>query len=96
MLPFLQPIDFRAMVLAKNLIGNNTPLKLPAMLVKIKTPNYRCIWQARPRRRIYAGRLIPERREWWRAALTMLTSFRLCGQWGSDERAFGLLKTLPV
>ncbi len=37
-LPFLQPIQLSAMVLAKNLLGNNTPLKLPAMLVKIKTP----------------------------------------------------------
>ncbi|EFH3100419.1 NADH:flavorubredoxin reductase NorW [Escherichia coli] len=37
-LPFLQPIQLSGMVLAKNLLGNNTPLKLPAMLVKIKTP----------------------------------------------------------
>ncbi|MEN1361659.1 hypothetical protein AAIH09_33650, partial [Pseudomonas aeruginosa] len=37
-LPFLQPIQLSAMVMAKNLLGNNTPLKLPAMLVKIKTP----------------------------------------------------------
>ncbi|EPN3937941.1 NADH:flavorubredoxin reductase NorW [Escherichia coli] len=29
-LPFLQPIQLSAMVLAKNLLGNNTPLKLPA------------------------------------------------------------------
>ncbi|WP_407257097.1 FAD-dependent oxidoreductase [Klebsiella pneumoniae] len=37
-LPFLQPIQLSAMVLAK-IFGNNTPLKLLAMLVKIKTPN---------------------------------------------------------
>ncbi len=37
-MPFLQPIQLSGMVLAKNLLGNNTPLKLPAMLVKIKTP----------------------------------------------------------
>jgi nitric oxide reductase FlRd-NAD(+) reductase len=37
-LPFLQPIQISAMYLAKNLLGNNTPLKLPAMLVKVKTP----------------------------------------------------------
>lgn len=37
-LPFLQPIQIGAMVLAKNLLGISTPLKLPAMLVKVKTP----------------------------------------------------------
>ncbi len=37
-LPFLQPIQLSAMYLAKNLLGANTPLKLPAMLVKVKTP----------------------------------------------------------
>ncbi|MDK9604457.1 NADH:flavorubredoxin reductase NorW [Lelliottia wanjuensis] len=37
-LPFLQPIQLSAMYLAKNLLGANAPLKLPAMLVKVKTP----------------------------------------------------------
>lgn len=37
-LPFLQPIQLSAMYLAKNLLGGNAPLKLPAMLVKVKTP----------------------------------------------------------
>ncbi|MDK9366273.1 NADH:flavorubredoxin reductase NorW [Lelliottia wanjuensis] len=37
-LPFLQPIQISAMYLAKNLLGVNAPLKLPAMLVKVKTP----------------------------------------------------------
>lgn len=37
-LPFLQPIQLSAMYLAKNLLGNSVPLKLPAMLVKVKTP----------------------------------------------------------
>ncbi|WP_449553873.1 NADH:flavorubredoxin reductase NorW [Lelliottia amnigena] len=37
-LPFLQPIQVSAMYLAKNLLGTSTPLKLPAMLVKVKTP----------------------------------------------------------
>ncbi|PKB88777.1 NADH:flavorubredoxin oxidoreductase [Ewingella americana] len=39
LLPFLQPIQFSAMTLAKNLLGASDNLKLPAMLVKIKTPN---------------------------------------------------------
>ncbi|MEX5412388.1 NADH:flavorubredoxin reductase NorW [Atlantibacter hermannii] len=38
LLPFLQPIQISAMTLAKNLLGGNAPLKLPAMLVKVKTP----------------------------------------------------------
>lgn len=37
-LPFLQPIQLSAMYLAKNLLGASAPLKLPAMLVKVKTP----------------------------------------------------------
>ncbi|WP_279047916.1 NADH:flavorubredoxin reductase NorW [Cedecea davisae] len=37
-LPFLQPIQLSAMTLAKNLLGAEQPLKLPAMLVKVKTP----------------------------------------------------------
>jgi nitric oxide reductase FlRd-NAD(+) reductase len=39
LLPFLQPIQFSAMTLAKNLLGASDNLKLPAMLVKVKTPN---------------------------------------------------------
>lgn len=37
-LPFLQPIQLSAMYLAKNLLGGSAPLKLPAMLIKVKTP----------------------------------------------------------
>lgn len=37
-LPFLQPIQFSAMTLAKNLLGGTDGLALPAMLVKVKTP----------------------------------------------------------
>ncbi|WP_413501742.1 NADH:flavorubredoxin reductase NorW [Serratia proteamaculans] len=39
LLPFLQPIQFSAMALAKNLLGAEEGVKLPAMLVKVKTPN---------------------------------------------------------
>ncbi|WP_343529461.1 NADH:flavorubredoxin reductase NorW [Yokenella regensburgei] len=38
-LPFLQPILLSAMTLAKNLLGQNGGLKLPPMLVKVKTPD---------------------------------------------------------
>ncbi|WP_336821562.1 NADH:flavorubredoxin reductase NorW [Cedecea sp. VD20] len=37
-LPFLQPIQLSAMTLAKNLLGASDALSLPAMLVKVKTP----------------------------------------------------------
>lgn len=37
-LPFLQPIQFSAMTLAKNLLGASEGVVLPAMLVKVKTP----------------------------------------------------------
>ncbi|CAI1554164.1 NADH:flavorubredoxin reductase NorW [Serratia proteamaculans] len=39
LLPFLQPIQFSAMALAKNLLGAEEGVKLPAMLVKVKTPD---------------------------------------------------------
>lgn len=38
LMPFLQPIQLCAMFLAKQLLGVNSPLNLPAMLVKVKTP----------------------------------------------------------
>ena len=38
-LPFLQPILLSAMCLAKNLLGQSGELKLPHMLVKVKTPD---------------------------------------------------------
>ncbi|HEY2451941.1 MAG TPA: NADH:flavorubredoxin reductase NorW [Scandinavium sp.] len=37
-LPFLQPILLSALTLAKNLLGQTGTLKLPPMLVKVKTP----------------------------------------------------------
>ncbi len=39
LLPFLQPIQFSAMTLAKNLLGMSEAVKWPAMLVKVKTPD---------------------------------------------------------
>lgn len=38
LLPFLQPIQFSAMTLAKNLLGTSDGLTLPPMLIKVKTP----------------------------------------------------------
>lgn len=74
-MPFLQPIQLSAMVLAKNLLGNNTPLKLPAMLVKIKTPELPLHLAGETQRQDLRWQINTERQEWWRAALTMLTSF---------------------
>ncbi|WP_028865363.1 NADH:flavorubredoxin reductase NorW [Psychromonas aquimarina] len=38
--PFLQPILLSANALAKTLLGQPSEIKLPAMLVKVKTPDY--------------------------------------------------------
>ena len=38
LMPYLQPIQLSAMALAKTLLGNATPVNLPPMLVKVKTP----------------------------------------------------------
>ena len=40
LLPFLQPILLGANALARTLLGTPTPLALPPMLVKVKTPRY--------------------------------------------------------
>ena len=40
LLPFLQPIVLGANALAKTLLGTPTPLILPPMLIKVKTPRY--------------------------------------------------------
>ncbi|MFM1715648.1 NADH:flavorubredoxin reductase NorW [Aeromonas salmonicida] len=40
LLPFLQPIVLGANALARTLLGTPTPLTLPPMLVKVKTPPY--------------------------------------------------------
>lgn len=40
MLPYLQPIVLSANVLGKQLLGQEAQLKLPPMIVKVKTPSY--------------------------------------------------------
>ena len=40
MLPYLQPIVLSANVLGKQLLGQEAQLKLPPMMVKVKTPSY--------------------------------------------------------
>ena len=40
MMPYLQPIVLSANVLAKQLLGQDAQLTLPAMMVKVKTPSY--------------------------------------------------------
>lgn len=40
MMPYLQPIVLSANVLAKQLLGQEAQLALPAMMVKVKTPSY--------------------------------------------------------
>ncbi|VTR51367.1 Nitric oxide reductase FlRd-NAD(+) reductase [Serratia fonticola] len=50
LMPFLLPIQFSAMALAKNLLGMAEPVKFPAMLVKVKTPDLPLHMAAKPQR----------------------------------------------
>ncbi|NMS24694.1 FAD-dependent oxidoreductase, partial [Vibrio parahaemolyticus] len=40
MMPYLQPIVLSANALGKQLLGQEAELKLPPMMVKVKTPSY--------------------------------------------------------
>ena len=96
-LPFLQPIQLSAMVLAKNLLGNNTPLKLPAMLVKIKTPELPLHLAGETQRQDLRWQINTERQGM--AARGVDDADQLRAFVVSEDRmkeAFGLLKTLPV
>ena len=95
-LPFLQPIVLGANALARTLLGTPTPLTLPPMLVKVKTPHY-------PLQ--LAGRTLGEDFAWqcrWNGA-GMVAEARgedgeLCGfVVGGDQMsaAFPLLRQLP-
>jgi nitric oxide reductase FlRd-NAD(+) reductase len=67
-LPFLQPIQLSAMYLAKNLLGGSAPLKLPAMLVKVKTPELPLHLAGETQRQDLNWQITSNRREWSRAA----------------------------
>jgi NADH dehydrogenase FAD-containing subunit len=66
-LPFLQPIQLSAMYLAKNLLGN-APLKLPAMLVKVKTPELPLHLAGETQRQDLNWQITLEPQGWSRAA----------------------------
>lgn len=97
LLPFLQPIQLSAMYLAKNLSGVAVPLKLPAMLVKVKTPEMPLHLAGETARRDLNWHITTE-------ALGMVArglnnEGQLCAFVVSEDRmkeAFALLKTLPV
>ena len=96
-LPFLQPIQLSAMVLAKNLLGNNTPLKLPAMLVKIKTPELPLHLAGETQRQDLRWQINTERQGMVARGVDDADQLRAFVV--SEDRmkeAFGLLKTLPV
>ncbi len=96
-LPFLQPIQLSAMVLAKNLLGNNTPLKLPAMLVKIKTPELPLHLAGETQRQDLRWQINTERQGMVARGVDDADQLRAFVV--SEDRmkeAFGLLKTLSM
>ncbi|AYL67341.1 MULTISPECIES: NADH:flavorubredoxin reductase NorW [Citrobacter freundii complex] len=96
-LPFLQPIQLSAMYLAKNLLGGNAPLKLPAMLVKVKTPELPLHLAGETQRRDLNWHIAAEAQGM--VARGMNDEGQLCAFVVSEDRmkeAFALLKTLPL
>ena len=97
LLPFLQPIQLSAMYLAKNLLGASTPLKLPAMLVKVKTPELPLHLAGESARRDLNWHITTEAQGM--VARGLNDAGQLCAFVVSEDRmkeAFALLKTLPV
>ncbi len=97
LLPFLQPIQLSAMYLAKNLLGASTPLKLPAMLVKVKTPELPLHLAGESSRRDLNWHITTEAQGM--VARGLNDAGQLCAFVVSEDRmkeAFALLKTLPV
>lgn len=96
-LPFLQPIQLSAMYLAKNLLGANVPLKLPAMLVKIKTPELPLHLAGETQRRDLHWHIAAQPDGM--VARGLNGDGQLCAFVVSEDRmkeAFTLLKSLPV
>ncbi|RQH08443.1 NADH:flavorubredoxin reductase NorW [Paraburkholderia dinghuensis] len=96
LLPFLQPALLGATVLAATLLGKPTPLVLPHMMVRVKTPAY--VMQM-------AGRTRGEGLSWqseWNASGMLARSFdaagKLCGFVVGGDRisqAFAVYRELP-
>lgn len=85
------------MVLAKNLLGGNAPLKLPAMLVKIKTPELPLHLAGETQRRDLRWQICTESRGMVARGVDDADQLRAFVV--SEDRmkeAFGLLKTLPM
>lgn len=97
LLPFLQPIQLSAMYLAKNLSGVAVPLKLPAMLVKVKTPEMPLHLAGETAHRDLNWHITTEAQGM--VARGLNDEGQLCAFVVSEDRmkeAFALLKTLPV
>ncbi|MGY6040482.1 NADH:flavorubredoxin reductase NorW [Aeromonas sp. AE23HZ002T15] len=96
LLPFLQPIVLGANALARTLLGTPTPLTLPPMLVKVKTPCYPLQLAGRTR-----GEDLAWQCRWNRAGMVAEArgeDGELCGfVVGGDQMsaAFPLLRQLP-
>jgi nitric oxide reductase FlRd-NAD(+) reductase len=96
LLPFLQPALLGATALAATLLGTPTPLQLPPMMVRVKTPAY--LVQL-------AGRTRGEGLSWqseWNASGMLARAFdaagKLCGFVAGGDRlsqAFAVFRELP-
>ena len=96
-LPFLQPIQLSAVCLAKNLLGGNAPVKLPAMLVKVKTPELPLHLAGETQRQDLRWQINTERQGMVARGVDDADQLRAFVV--SEDRmkeAFGLLKTLPM
>jgi NADPH-dependent 2,4-dienoyl-CoA reductase/sulfur reductase-like enzyme len=86
-LPFLQPILLSAMCLSKNLLAQQGELKLPPMLVKVKTPDLPLHLAGDTRREDLTWNIVAAKDGWSRKALTPRTSCALLWSARIDERS---------
>ena len=84
-LPFLQPILLSAMCLSKNLLAQAGELKLPPMLVKVKTPDLPLHLAGDTRRDDLTWNIVAAKEGWWRKAWMPKPAARLCGERRQNE-----------
>ncbi len=82
------------MVLAKNLLGNNTPLKLPAMLVKIKTPELPLHLAGETQRQDLRWQINTERQGMVARGVDDADQLRAFVVGGSDERGIWIVENI--
>lgn len=97
LMPYLQPIQLSAMALAKSLLGTTTPVNLPPMLVKIKTPALPMQLAGETRRRDLQWQIVADAEGMMARGCDATGALRAFAV--SEARmpeAFGLLKSLST